>query len=154
MKQQNLNESKLKHLNQKEVFIMKTNKGKELKKIDQTENHLSNDQELPVYLPATDIYEREDRIILRCDLPGVKMDQIDIQLNQTELEIIAKQETSTPEGLDQLTREYSLGIFRRKFTLPQLIDREKITARLHNGVLNIELPKAEQAKPRKIKISQ
>jgi len=44
-------------------------------------------------------------------------------------------------------------MFRRKFSVPQLIDRDKIRARLHNGVLDIELPKAEQAKPRKIEIT-
>jgi HSP20 family protein len=133
---------------------MKEKKGKELTKVDQNTKHLSADRQDPVYLPATDIYEREDRIILRCDVPGVKMEQIDIQLNQTELEIVAKQDLSIPEGLDQLSGEYSFGVFRRKFTLPQLIDREKITAQLHHGVLSIELPKAEQAKPRKIEISK
>ncbi|MBN2161801.1 MAG: Hsp20/alpha crystallin family protein [Pontiellaceae bacterium] len=105
------------------------------------------------YVPVTDIYEKDDAILVRCDMPGVTQDQVDIHLDNDELEITGKQAMNTPEGYDLLIGEYGTGVFRRKFSIPQLIDREKIRARLHNGVLDIELPKAEQAKPRKIAVT-
>ncbi len=105
------------------------------------------------YVPVADIYEKEDAILVRCDMPGVTQDQVDIHLDNYELEITGKQRGEKPEGYDLLVGEYDTGVFRRKFSVPQLIDRDKILARLHNGVLDIELPKAEQAKPRKIEIT-
>ena len=110
-------------------------------------------RELPEYVPAVDIYEKDDGILIRCDMPGVTQDQVDIRLDNSELEITATQSTGKPEGMDLLSGEYGTGMFRRKFSVPQLINREKIVARLHNGVLHLELPKAEQAKPRKIEIT-
>jgi len=106
-----------------------------------------------IYVPRTDIYEKDDAVIVRCDMPGVTQDQVDIRLDNTELEITGTQMDSRPEGVDRLTGEYETGVFRRKFSIPQVIDRDNIRARLHNGVLDIELPKAEQAKPRKIEIT-
>lgn len=108
--------------------------------------------ELNEYVPTTDIYEKDDGILIRCDMPGVSLDQIDIQLDNNELEITATQAHGAPEGMELLSGEYGTGFFRRKFSIPQLIDREQIKARLHNGVLHLELPKAEQAKPRRIEI--
>ena len=105
-----------------------------------------------VFVPTTDIYEKEDSILVRCDMPGVTQDQVDIRLENTELEITATQAASRPDNMALLIGEYETGMFRRKFNIPQLIDRDRIRARLHNGVLDVELPKAEQAKPRKIQI--
>ena len=105
------------------------------------------------YIPATDIYEKDDVILVRCDVPGVAEGEVDIRLDNTELEITAMQAAGNVEGLDLLEGEYETGVFRRTFSIPQLIDRNGIKARLHNGVLNIELPKSEQAKPRKIEIA-
>ncbi|MBL7016838.1 MAG: Hsp20/alpha crystallin family protein [Kiritimatiellales bacterium] len=105
------------------------------------------------YTPATDIYEKENTILVRCDMPGVSEDQVDIRLENSELEISGTQTAGQPEGMALLVGEYETGVFRRRFSIPNLIDRDQIKARLHNGVLDIELPKAEQAKPRKIEIT-
>jgi HSP20 family molecular chaperone IbpA len=86
-------------------------------------------------------------------MPGVAQDQVDIHLDNYELEITGTQTGEMPEGYELLVGEYGTGVFRRKFGIPQLIDRDNIRARLQNGVLDIELPKAEQAKPRKIEIT-
>lgn len=130
---------------------MKDNKDKALEKMEHSEAELT--REGRVYVPTTDIYEKDDAILVRCDMPGVAQEQIDIRLENTELEITATQNGETPEGYDLLSGEYETGVFRRRFNIPQLIDRDGIHARLHNGVLDIELPKAEQAKPRKIEIA-
>jgi HSP20 family molecular chaperone IbpA len=124
---------------------------KNLEKVDRNDAEPTRDAK--VFTPATDIYEKEDAILLRCDMPGVMQDQIDIRLENTELEITGTQAGGKPNGLDLLAGEYDVGVFRRKFSIPQLIDRDQIKARLHNGVLDITLPKAEQAKPRKIEIT-
>ena len=130
---------------------MKEIKEKLLEKVER--NEVEPTREGQVYVPETDIYEKDDVILIRCDMPGVEEGKVDIRLDNTELEITAPQEIAKPEDMDLLMGEYDTGIFRRKFSVPQLIDRDNIRARLHNGVLEIELPKAEQAKPRKIEIS-
>jgi HSP20 family molecular chaperone IbpA len=149
MKPRNPNALKSKQL--KEVFGMKEAKDTTVEKVEQNQPEVA--QEACVYVPRTDIYEKDDAILVRCDMPGVVQDQLDIQLDNNELEISGTQTVSVPEGMDQLMAEYETGTYRRKFNIPQLIDRENIRARLHNGVLELELPKAEQAKPRKIEIS-
>ena len=130
---------------------MKDNKDKALEKVERNEAELT--REGRVYVPAADIYEKDDAILVRCDMPGVAQEQIDIRLDNTELEITATQNDETPDGYDLLSGEYETGVFRRRFNIPQLIDRDGIHARLHSGVLDIELPKVEQAKPRKSQIS-
>ncbi|MDF7808849.1 Hsp20/alpha crystallin family protein [Pontiellaceae bacterium B12219] len=106
-----------------------------------------------MYIPNTDIYEKDDSILVRCDMPGVAQENLDIRLDNNELEITGTQTVSAMDEMDPLINEYATGTYRRRFNIPQLIDRDKIHARLHNGVLELELPKAEQAKPRKIEIS-
>ncbi|HSR88420.1 MAG TPA: Hsp20/alpha crystallin family protein [Pontiella sp.] len=131
---------------------MKENKGKELSKYERGELEPTHDE--PAFSPATDIYEKEDAILVRCDMPGVANDQLEITLEHYELMITGRQD---PVRLDEkyhlISSEYDTGSYRRVFKIPQLIDRDNIKARLHNGVLDIELPKAEQAKPRKIEIT-
>ena len=130
---------------------MKENKDKNLEKVDR--NNAEPTRDAPVYVPATDIYEKDDSILVRCDMPGVPEGQVDIRLENTELEITGTQAATKPEGVELLVGEYDTGVFRRKFSIPQMIDRDKIKARLNNGVLDIDLPKAAQAKPRKIEIT-
>ena len=124
---------------------------KQMEKMEQNDPEMIHEGR--VYVPATDIYEKEDAILLRCDMPGVTQDQIDIRLENAELEITAAQAGGAPEGYDLLAGEYRTGVFRRKFNIPQLINHDAIKARLHNGVLDVELPKAEQARPRRIEIT-
>ncbi|MBN2684661.1 MAG: Hsp20/alpha crystallin family protein [Pontiellaceae bacterium] len=130
---------------------MKDTHEKSLSKVNREE--MESKQDLRTYVPTTDIYEKEDAILVRCDVPGVTQEQIDIHLDNHELEITATQKVEHPEGYELMVSEYDTGVFRRKFSIPQLIDRDHIRARLHNGVLDIELPKAEQAKPRRIEIT-
>lgn len=130
---------------------MKDNKDKSLEK--RQEGLAETTQEGLVFVPTTDIYEKDDAILVRCDMPGVKDDCVDITLENNELTITGRQDVARPEGYDLLSTEYDTGTFLRTFKVPQLIQRDKIKAKLHNGVLDIELPKAEQAQPRKIEIT-
>lgn len=103
------------------------------------------------YVPDVDILESEDAILLHADLPGVKPDDVDIDLREGILTLTAKVER--PESQQRLIyREYEIGGYQRRFTVGERIDAGKINAQFDNGVLTLTLPKAEEAKPRKIKI--
>ena len=130
---------------------MKKRQDKQLEKVDHEALDAPRDER--VYVPVTDIYEKDNAILVRCEMPGVAQDQVDIHLDQDQLEIVGRQKSAAPDGDELLLGEYGTGVFRRKFSIPQLIDRERIQARLRNGILDIELPKAAQAQPRKIAIT-
>jgi HSP20 family protein len=130
---------------------MKNDTKKEIEKVESAQSELT--REGREFILLTDIYEKDDVILVRCDMPGVAQGEVDIRLENNELEIIGRQSDSVRDGIDLLVGEYQTGVYRRKFSIPQLIDRERIQARLNNGVLDIELPKADRAKPRKIEIT-
>ncbi|MFO8112831.1 MAG: Hsp20/alpha crystallin family protein [Desulfosalsimonadaceae bacterium] len=105
-----------------------------------------------VFMPPVDIFETENEINLLADMPGVKSDDVDIDLRENTL-TIAGEITPFEEGDEEdLLVEYEVGRYFRQFTIPELIDQEKIDAQLSDGVLKLVLPKAEKAKPRKIEI--
>ncbi len=110
-------------------------------------------RDLPVFSPDVDIYEKDDAIMVLCDMPGVDDKHIDITLENDVLTLTGYQDTAEPEDITLLHRGYANGIFQRSFTLSTEVDREKIAARINQGVLQISLPKAEEAKPRKITVS-
>lgn len=130
-----------KKISQKEENLQKTDKGAELT------------QDKPVYIPAADIYENDHDITLYADLPGVDDKHVNITLEDDVLTLIGHQNDEAPDGMELLYRGYRPGIYRRAFTLGVAIDREKIDAKITNGVLTLTLPKAEEAKPRKITVS-
>jgi len=103
------------------------------------------------YVPDVDIMENEEALMLHADLPGVKPEDVDIDLREGVLTLTAKVER--PEHNHRLIyREYEIGGYQRRFTLGERIDASRINAKFNDGVLTLTLPKAEQAKPRKIKI--
>jgi HSP20 family molecular chaperone IbpA len=114
-------------------------------------------RELPRYRPATDIIEREDGFHILMDLPGVKREDLVIDLNDKEVVITAPTDYPADPGADGGERyahvEFGGGEYRRAFTLSDNVDREKIEAKLVNGVLNLHLPKSERALPKRIEIN-
>jgi HSP20 family protein len=106
----------------------------------------------PVYTPAVDIFENEDSITLLADMPGVKAADLKIDLRENMLTLTGH--VTAPERPDEIDvlREYRQGTFVRQFTLSEAIDQPKIEARLSDGVLRLELPKIEKAKPRQIAV--
>ena len=105
-----------------------------------------------VFTPAVDIFETEKEITLLADLPGVKTEHLTIDLSDDVLTLTG--EVKPFEGPDEedILIEYEVGNYYRQFTLPELIDQNKIDARLNDGVLRLTLPKVEKAKPRQITI--
>jgi HSP20 family molecular chaperone IbpA len=105
-----------------------------------------------VFTPLVDIFETEKTITLLADLPGVKADRLNIDLRDNVITIIG--DISPVEGKDEedLVVEYETGRYYRQFTLSEVVDQNKIDAKLADGVLRLTLPKVEKATPRKIAI--
>lgn len=106
----------------------------------------------PVYTPAVDIFESDDRISVLADMPGVKAEDLKIDLRENVLTLTAPVTASEANTETAILHEYETGTFFRQFTLSELIDQAKIDAKLTDGVLRLELPKLERAKPRQITV--
>ena len=106
---------------------------------------------VPVFIPAVDIFETEHELTLVADMPGVPIENIDIDLEGEQLTIKGNVEQTNGDGR-VLFREYAVGDYYRQFSLSNDIDRAKIQASMKDGVLKLVFPKAEAAKPRKIEV--
>lgn len=112
------------------------------------------EETLGAWMPPVDITEDKDRILLTAELPGFKEDQVDIQMEGNVLTIRGERKfEEEKEGRNFHRVERSYGHFVRSFTLPNNVDRENIRAKFNNGLLEIEMPKREDARPRQIKIA-
>jgi len=109
-------------------------------------------QDRPVYSPDTDIYEKEDGVLVLCDMPGVDEKHVDVTLENDVLTLTGYQQVEDPSGYDPVYWGFRPGVFRRSFTLSTAVDRAGIKARIRNGVLQVNLPKAEEAQPKKIRV--
>ena len=107
----------------------------------------------PVFTPNVDIFETEKEITLLADVPGVKNEDLGIDLKDNMLTLTGEvKPANTLSGEDVLT-EYQVGSYYRQFTLTEIIDQAKIEAELENGVLRLSLPKVERALPRRITVN-
>ncbi len=102
-------------------------------------------------VPPVDIYETESDVVLVADVPGVEKKSLQLDTDNDELTIRGIFRQKNGDG-KKLIDECVYGEYNRTFTLGDTIDREKITAKLENGVLILTLPKYEKVKPRKITI--
>ncbi len=106
------------------------------------------------WCPAVDISENENALVLSADIPGVRMEEIEIKLEHGTLTLSGAREFQKQDekgGYHRIERSY--GKFQRAFSLPDTVDAEKVEAAFDNGVLTITLPKKEVAKPRTIKVA-
>ncbi len=105
--------------------------------------------------PAVDIAEEKDKYVVKADLPGLKQDDIKIELTDNVLSISGERKSERNEE-DKNKKYYyyerSYGAFERKFVLPNDADVEKIKAKYENGVLTIDIQKKESKKPKEIKV--
>lgn len=103
--------------------------------------------------PAYDVSESADAFNVRVNLPGVKRDGVDISIEEETLSITGTRTVAAPEGWRPLRRELPEGDYRLNLRLNIPVNDEKIKARVEDGVLDLTLPKADEVKPRKIKVS-
>jgi len=107
------------------------------------------------YVPDVDIREDKSGMSLWVDMPGTDQQSVRVDLDDNILTIEGDVSLESYEGLRPLYTEYNVGRFIRRFTLPDSVrfDQDRITARMSNGVLEINLPLAEAAKPRRIQVT-
>ena len=101
--------------------------------------------------PVSSVIEDADRYTLQVEMPGVNKEGLEIAVENNELTILGRRSLPTVDGT-LIHRESRLENFRRTFELDPSIDTGKISAKIDQGVVTLTLPKAEQVKPRKIKV--
>ncbi|MDZ7843615.1 MAG: Hsp20/alpha crystallin family protein [Anaerolineales bacterium] len=106
----------------------------------------------PCFVPRADIFETDDAYLIKLDMPGVDENKIDITLEKNTLTINGYSNVERPEGYSLAAAEYRIGDYERSFRLTDKINQEDIEASYQDGVLKLNLPKAEEAKARKIQV--
>ena len=106
----------------------------------------------PVFTPNVDIFETEMEIIMLADIPGVKAEDLVIDLRDDTLTFTGQVKPTGRPGAEDILIEYQVGSYYRQFTMAEMIDQKKIDAALTNGVLRLTLPKIEKAMPRQITV--
>lgn len=107
-----------------------------------------------LWTPAVDITENEHEIVLEAELPGMKKDEIDVQLNGDTLTLRGERKIESSEKGEQYHRvERQYGAWQRSFQIEIPIDAQNVSADYKDGVLTVRLPKAEEVKPRQIAIT-
>ena len=105
------------------------------------------------WTPAVDIYEDENAITLKADIPGIDPNHLDIRVEGNTLQIKGERKFEKETKRENFYRvERAYGTFARSFTLPQNVQSDRIEASYKNGELKIMLPKSEDAKPKSIKV--
>lgn len=128
---------------------MNTSKDIQAKK----KHEIQNQSEREVFLrPAVDIYEDNTGITLIADLPGVSREGLDVHLDNNSLTIEGRAAIELHEGMEALYADIVTPHFRRSFTLSNELEKEKINAKVTDGVLTLHLPKRVEFQPRKIEI--
>jgi HSP20 family protein len=103
--------------------------------------------------PAVDIVDRGDRLVATAELPGMKADDISIDVEGNTLTIRGeKRQEQEQKGEERYLLERQYGSFMRSFPLPRSVDPDRISARFDNGVLTVTMPKSEEAKGRRVKV--
>jgi HSP20 family protein len=105
------------------------------------------------FVPAVDVYEDHQKLVLKLEVPGIKQEDLDIRVENQTLTVRGERKLEAEEKEENFHRiERRYGTFVRSFTLPLSIDTDSVSAKYENGVLSIGLAKKEAAKPRQVKI--
>jgi len=121
---------------------------KELTKTE--EKNIAKTRGLRTVIPAVDIYENDDEIILKADMPGVVKEDVSVNIDNGTLSLSGARKIKTSGS--SIWEEFSDVEYVRSFSVPQTIAMERVEAELKDGVLKLHLPKSEEAKPRQIEI--
>ena len=105
-----------------------------------------------VRTPPIDIFETPEGLVLRADLPGVAPDSLELQVQDNKQSLFGRVAEQAPQGAKLLHQEYHVGDFVRSFILSDDVDHDRISAKLAEGVLELTLPRAKKAEPRKIEV--
>lgn len=134
----------------------------DLKNLQEEINDLFNYDRLPTtaglfersVTPAIDFLEAENEYIVTCELPGLDEKDVDVSIASNVLTIKGNKSTDKEEKKGKFyKKEMWTGSFQRTLSLPAMVDGEKVSAKLENGILNVTLPKKEEMKPRQISVN-
>ena len=133
-------QDKMNRIFEDSLSLLRTGEGKEL-------------FALGSWVPPVDIYETEDTIVLSAELPGMKKEDMSVEIKDNTLTIKGERKFERDSAAKSYSRiERSYGTFQRVFTLPHLVQQDKVKARYENGILEIILSKAEEGKTKHIKV--
>jgi HSP20 family protein len=103
--------------------------------------------------PSLDLYQNNDNVVAMVELPGMKKEDIEISLHEDMLTVSGERHHGTGESDKAERSERYVGKFRRSISLPTRVDASKVSATYKDGILTVTLPKAEEAKPKKIQVN-
>jgi HSP20 family protein len=106
------------------------------------------------FVPAVDIYEDAQKVVVKLEVPGVRQEDLDVRVENNTLTIKGERKFEAEEKEENFHRiERRYGSFVRSFTVPQTVDTESVTANYDAGVLSVSLAKKAEAKPKQVKIA-
>ena len=105
------------------------------------------------FTPSADIFETEEMLTVVLEMPGVRKDNVDINIENGMLTVEGRIDFEKYDGLRPVYSEYNVGPYRRSFRLSSQVDQSKIAAEMQDGIITLTLPKPEKAKPRRIPVS-
>ena len=115
---------------------------------------IDDDVSMCAWRPAVDIYETENGLVLKAELPGVKKEDVSVEIKDNILTLKGERiEDKRVDEENYYRRERCFGTFQRSFNLEQNIQPEKIKAKFKAGVLEVEIPRPEEEKPKKVSVS-
>jgi HSP20 family protein len=118
------------------------------------ENGRSDNSALTTWAPAVDIYETENELVLKADLPDINEKDLDIRIENNMLTVRGERKFEQNVKEDNYLRvERTYGAFSRSFSLPSTVNNEAIKADYKNGVLTVEMPKRAESKPKQVKVN-
>ena len=121
------------------------------RQLDRLANEVLGTAARPAAMPI-DAYQKGETFVIEFDLPGVQSESIDLTVEKNVLTVHAERTCTAEEGVELLIAERPQGTFSRQLFLGETLDTERINANYSDGVLRLEIPVAEQAKPRKVEI--
>ncbi len=135
--------------------LMSMNPWREMDRIREEMNRLFNGVSRPTaeFFPAMNVWTNQEEAIITAELPGYQIKDLQLTISKDELHLKgSRKPEELQEGMQLHRQERSYGEFERSVRLPFLVDVDKVTARLENGILKLTLPRAEADKPKKISI--
>jgi HSP20 family protein len=125
----------------------------EVSRVQEDMNRLFNGYTAPVAGPAVNLWQDEHAFYAELDLPGLDREKLEVTVTEgTTLTVKGERAAPQVQGASWLRQERPVGTFTRTFTLPTLVDADKVEATYEHGVLRLTLPKSEAAKPRKVQV--
>ena len=120
---------------------------------DTFSSHRAGQSDLATWAPAVDVFETENELVVKADLPDMNEKDIDARVENNTLTVRGERKFEQQANEDNYLRiERAYGTFTRSFSLPNTVNPEAIRAEYRNGVLTVRMPKREESKPKQIKI--